>query len=205
MIARTSNTEEASVNYFLTRRRRTATSSLRGRDCGPRPARTSTALAVVRGGHRRFQRRLPRDYAHFGDGHPGRHQSGRGCWAGRSRDTPTTLPSSTAAPPTRPRGDATTPVSVRGATLRTRSYTRSLLCSPSLDLGPQPELYTTGSKVEHGLRHVGVAPLVLGDGIPVGKAEDFGNALCVDQVLGGDLWAHGAELTSLGGSVRPAR
>lgn len=74
--------------------------------------------------------------------------------------------------------------------LRTCSALRSLLSGPPLDLGPQPELYATRSKVEHGLRHVGVAPLVLRDGIPVCKAEDLGNALRVNQVLCVDLWSH---------------
>jgi hypothetical protein len=58
---------------------------VQGRGRGPRPARRSAELAAMRGELQRFQRRLPRDYARFGDGHPGRREIGRGCWAALSR------------------------------------------------------------------------------------------------------------------------
>ncbi len=62
--------------------------------------------------------------------------------------------------------------------------TGGLLLRPSDNLGAEPELDASLAEVEHGPWHVAVPLLVLVHGISVGKAEDFGDAVCVDQVVG---------------------
>ena len=49
---------------------------LRERDRDTRPASGEAAAATTRGERSRFQRRLPRDYSRFDDGHPGVGKSG---------------------------------------------------------------------------------------------------------------------------------
>ena len=54
---------------------------------------------------------------------------------------------------------------------------------PLLDLGPEPQLDSTLTKVEYGSRHVFVAVLVDADGVVVGKAEQFGDAVGVEEIV----------------------
>jgi hypothetical protein len=57
---------------------------------------------------------------------------------------------------------------------------RSLLSSPALDVGSQPELDPSSAEVDYWARHVGVPPLVLADGVPMGQVQNVGDALGVD-------------------------
>ena len=82
------------------------------------------------------------------------------------------------------------PGSTTDAALGPCSSARFLVGSPAFHLGSQPELHAARSQVEHRLRHVGVPPLILGDGVAVSEAKDFGNALCVEKILGVDLRGH---------------
>jgi hypothetical protein len=57
---------------------------------------------------------------------------------------------------------------------------RSLVRSPALDVGSQPELDPSLSEVDYWARHVGVPPLVLADCVPMGQVQNVGDALRVD-------------------------
>ena len=100
---------------------------------------------------------------------------------------------------------ATHPGSTTDAALGACSSARFLRCGPAFDLGTEPKLHAARAEVEHGLRHVDVPPLILGDCVAVSEPKDFGNALGVKQILGVHLGAIGSKPTSLGGSVRPLR
>jgi hypothetical protein len=80
--------------------------------------------------------------------------------------------------------------STRTTTPRTRPTLPHPTSPPSLDLGTEPELYTTLAKVENRSRHVVVPALVLEHGIAMGEAKHLSDALCVEQVLSGDSRRH---------------
>ena len=79
---------------------------------------------------------------------------------------------------------ATAPGSTTGAALGVCSSARFLRCGPAFDLGTLPEFDAARAQVKHGLRHVRVAPLVLGDGVAVSEAKDPVNPLCLEKILG---------------------
>lgn len=74
--------------------------------------------------------------------------------------------------------------STTDAALRTCASASLPSCGPVFDLGTQPELHAARAQVEHRLRHVGVSLPILGDCVAVSEAKDFGNALCVKEILG---------------------
>jgi hypothetical protein len=80
--------------------------------------------------------------------------------------------------------------STRTTTPRTRPTLPHPTSPPSLDLGTEPELYTTLAKVENRSRHVVVPALVLEHGVAMGEAKHLSDALCVEQVLSGDSRRH---------------
>lgn len=82
------------------------------------------------------------------------------------------------------------PKSATDAALRACLSARCLLGRPAFHLGSQPELHAARSQIEHRLWHVGVPPLILGDGVAVSEPEDFRNALCVEEILGVDFRGH---------------
>jgi hypothetical protein len=143
----------------------------------------------MRGKYRRFQRRLPRAYSRFDDGHPGRRQIGSGGWADRVWHSNNGSTFGEAAPHAAEGPQRHSP-STTDAAPSACSSAGFLLGGPTLYLGTQPELYPPSSKVKYWLRHVRVSPLILGDGVAVGESKDFGNALCVEEILGVDLRGH---------------
>jgi hypothetical protein len=89
-----------------------------------------------------------------------------------------------------PQGDRYALGSTRDPALWARSSAGFLLGGPAFDLGTKPELHAARSQVEGWLRHVGVPPLILGHGVAVREAKDFGDALCVEKIRCVDLWGH---------------
>jgi hypothetical protein len=78
---------------------------------------------------------------------------------------------------------ATSARSARNAPSRTNPTAGGLLVGPCSDLRAEPELDATLAKVEHRPRHVAVSLLILEHRVPVGKAENLGDTLSVDQVI----------------------
>jgi hypothetical protein len=63
--------------------------------------------------------------------------------------------------------------------LATRTPLSDLFGCPSLDLRTKPELHAPLAEIDRGRWHVLVLPLVLEHGVPVGEAQDVGDALGV--------------------------
>ena len=80
------------------------------------------------------------------------------------------------------------------ASLRASSALRGLLCSPVLDLGPEPELASAASEIDDRSRHVDIAMLIDADRAGVRKAQDRGDAASVCEVLGVDRRRHESRL-----------
>ena len=79
----------------------------------------------------RFQRRLPRDYARSGDGHPGRRRIGRRCWAGRGTRSINKAQLPERRPPARSTTPATAEQPGRGRNVRvTKGSIRDDLLRP---------------------------------------------------------------------------
>jgi len=71
-----------------------------------------------------------------------------------------------------------------------RPTARSLLLRPALDVRPQPKLYPPLPEIQDGTRHVVISALIEADAVAMGEAQDLGNDLSVDQVLGSHLRCH---------------
>ena len=184
------------------RQRGRATSALRERDRGARPARRSAALTAVRGDPRRFQRRLPRAYSRFDDGHPGRRQIGSGGWADRGWHSNNGSPFLGSCPGGLPKAPRRHPGSTIHAALRACSSASSLLCRPALDLGTQPELDSSVAEVDDRAWHIVISTLIQANAVAMRKAERISNSLRVHQVFRGYEWCHPDKATSVDGSVR---
>ncbi len=187
------------------RQRGRGTSALRGRGRGPRPARRSAALAAVRGENRRFQRRLPRAYSRFDDGHPGRRQIGSGGWADRGCHSNKPISPFGEAAPQAGEGPPRHPGSATHAALWARASAGSLLCCPGLYLGAKPQLDSAVAEVNDGTRHVVISALVETDAVAVRKPERIRDTLSVDQIFRGYEWGHPNKATAVDGSVRRHR
>src|SRR5690242_9029235 len=64
------------------------------------------------------------------------------------------------------------------------------LCCPPFDLGAKPKLDAPIAELAHRTRHIVVPVLVDADGVPVGKTEELGNAVCVEEIVDVHLSAH---------------
>ncbi len=73
--------------------------------------------------------------------------------------------------------------STSGAALGSRPPQFNLSDVPSLDLGSQPQAWTTTTEIEYGARHVGIPMHVLTDGIAMSEPQDPGNVVRVDQII----------------------
>src|SRR5206468_12468341 len=72
----------------------------------------------------------------------------------------------------------------------TRGTARGLPAGPPFDARPRPELSPPLPEVQDGTRHVGISALIKADAVAMGEAQDLGDDLSVDQVLGSDLRCH---------------
>ena len=80
-----------------------------------------------------------------------------------------------------------------------------LMLGPLRDLGAQPKLCAAAAETDDRAGHVRVAPLVLAHCVAMRKAEDLGDAVCVNEVVRIDPGRHVHQPTSVGGSVRGTR
>lgn len=61
---------------------------------------------------------------------------------------------------------------------------------PALDLRAEPEHWPAAAEVDYGAGHVGVARLVLADGVPVGYPKNARDVVGVDEVVNDDSARH---------------
>jgi len=80
--------------------------------------------------------------------------------------------------------------SFNGSACRTDAAIRCLLGRPPLYVRPQPELDTPLPEVDYRPRHVGVAPLIEADTVPMRELEDVGDALSIGEIVGIDPSTH---------------
>jgi len=83
-----------------------------------------------------------------------------------------------------------------GAASWARSPARDLERVPALDLRAQPQTGPTRSEVKHGAWHIGVASLVVADGVAVGEAEDPCDVVGVDELVERDSVRHEVKPTA---------
>jgi hypothetical protein len=74
---------------------------------------------------------------------------------------------------------------------------------PRDDFGFEPQAGSPGSEVYDRPGHVWIALLVHAHSVSVGQAKEFGDTLCVDQVLAVKLWRHELEITPVDTPANP--
>jgi len=66
----------------------------------------------------------------------------------------------------------------------------SALGRPGFNRPSEPEVRTIGTEVDHRPGHIGVATLVQADAVGLGKTEEAGDFVRVNEVLGAHEWTH---------------
>jgi hypothetical protein len=149
--------------------------------------------------------RLPRVYLRSGDGLPGRHQI-RGGWS-------TGLGNSLGS--VSETNEVVNPMAISVATAESDEVALpprtapsaaigGLVGGPLLDLRAKPDFHAALTEVDHRSGHVGIPVLVDADCIGMGEVQKLCHAMRVEEIIQGDPTSHGAQITSLVGSVRPA-
>jgi hypothetical protein len=77
-----------------------------------------------------------------------------------------------------------------------------LVLVPPLDLGAEPEPWTTRTEIEDRPWHVRPPALVLADGVSMGEAQDPGDIVGVDELIKQDSSSHIASLHRLADGSR---
>jgi hypothetical protein len=77
--------------------------------------------------------------------------------------------------------------SAADATAWPRAASCHQLRRPTLDFGPEPQLRTAATKIEHRSRHIHISLLIHAHGVPQVQAEDLSDSVRIDQIFGGDV------------------
>jgi hypothetical protein len=80
--------------------------------------------------------------------------------------------------------------SAASATRGTGATACRLLGRPEFDVGLEPDLHPSVAEIEHRPWHVRIPVLVEAHGVAVGKAEQVGYAVGVDEIIDVDSLAH---------------
>jgi hypothetical protein len=62
--------------------------------------------------------------------------------------------------------------------------------SPPVNILSNPQLAPSAAKVNHGTRHVRIAPLIQGNGVSMRQAQNLGHALSINQLTWLDASPH---------------